>query len=258
MSPLPYLFAGNWKMNKGAREAGWFAQELLKRLDVNLNCEVVVFPPFTSIPAVAEVLRGSFIAYGAQDLHWEEAGAFTGEVSPRFLAELDCRYAIVGHSERRHLFGEGDEVCNLKVRAALAFGLRPLLCLGETLQERQNDETMSVLKRQLEKGLKGLNEAGFDIAYEPVWAIGTGHNASPEQAQEVHNWIRHWLKDNCPGGVKDIRIIYGGSVKPENARALLLQPDIDGVLVGGASLDIESFVAIVNAGCAQNETGNSS
>jgi triosephosphate isomerase len=245
MSTRPHLIAGNWKMNKGAKEAREFAQQLLKRLSG--ADEVAVFPPFTSIPAVAEVLKGSFIAYGAQDLHWENAGAFTGEVSPLFLLELGCRYALVGHSERRHLFGESDEICNLKIRAARACGLRPILCCGEMLQERQSGETFTVLRRQLERGLKGLSEPGFDIAYEPVWAIGTGQNATPEQAQEVHNWIRRWLQESYPAA-GEIRIIYGGSVKPDNAAALMSQPDVDGVLVGGASLDIDAFVAIVNAG----------
>ncbi|MEO0019041.1 MAG: triose-phosphate isomerase [candidate division WOR-3 bacterium] len=241
------LIAGNWKMNKGVNEARLFVQELVKRVGDSLNCEVAVFPPFTSIPAVADVLRESHITYGAQNMHWEEKGAFTGEVSPVFLKELGCTYCIIGHSERRHFFGEGDEACNLKVRAAIAYGLRPILCCGETLQERQGGETISVIRRQLEKGLKGIAQPEFEIAYEPVWAIGTGQNATPEQAQEVHSYIRRWLEDNLPLGAKDVRIIYGGSVKPENVRDLLQEPEIDGVLVGGASLDLDDFVAIVNA-----------
>ncbi len=241
------LVAGNWKMNKVPNEAREFARQLLTRVSASATVEVAVFPPFTSIPAVAEVLQGTHISYGAQNMHWESKGAFTGEVSPVFLKELGCTYCIIGHSERRHFFGEGDEACNLKVRAAQAYGLKAVLCCGETLQERQGGETFSVVKRQLEKGLKGIPQPDFEIAYEPVWAIGTGQNATPEQAQEVHSWIRHWLDDNYPAGAKAVRIIYGGSVKPENASTLLQEPDIDGVLVGGASLDLEDFLAIANA-----------
>lgn len=248
---LPPLVAGNWKMYKGAREAGEFVRLLAERIGAEKDREVVVFPPFTSIPAVAQVLKelNSTIVYGAQDVFWEAEGAFTGEVSPVFLAELGCRYVLVGHSERRHLLGESDEMCRLKVAAALQHGLRPILCCGETLQEREAGETTDVIKKQLTAGLSGvLAEANFDIAYEPVWAIGTGKNATGDQIEEVHNFIRHWLSARFNKDGERIRIIYGGSVKPANIDSLMAQPSVDGVLVGGASLDLDSFVRIVNYG----------
>lgn len=246
---LPPLIAGNWKMYKGPREARDFARALAEIIAEVKDREVVVFPPFTSIPVVAQVLQElhSSIGYGAQDVFWEAAGPFTGEISPSFLAELGCRYVIVGHSERRHLLGETDEMCQLKVVAALRNGIRPILCCGETLQEREAGETTEVIKRQITVGLAGVSEgAGFDIAYEPVWAIGTGKNATPEQIHEVHSYIRQLLGGRYGDTRKGVRIIYGGSVKATNIDNLLGQSEVDGVLVGGASLDLDSFVRIVN------------
>lgn len=248
---LPPLVAGNWKMYKGAREAGEFIRLLSQKVGNVRDREVVVFPQFTSIPTVVQVLQetSSTISCGAQDVFWEAEGAFTGEVSPAFLAELGCRYVIVGHSERRHLLGETDEMCRLKVAAALRHGIRPILCCGETLQEREAGETTDVIKKQLTAGLSGVAaDASFDIAYEPVWAIGTGKNATGDQIGEVHSFIRRWLSERYEKATGGIRIIYGGSVKPVNIDSLMAQPEVDGVLVGGASLDLESFVRIVNYG----------
>lgn len=240
----PFI-AGNWKMNLGSRAAAALASELLRTLPAAGPVEVAVFPPFTSIPAVAEVLAGSHIAWGGQNLHWENSGAFTGEVAPGFLAELGCRYVIVGHSERRHIFAEPDEVCGRKVAAAMRFGLKPVLCCGETLDERETGQTFAVIERQLAAALPDSGE--LVIAYEPVWAIGTGRAATPEQVAEVHAWIRNWLRQLRPA-LSAVRILYGGSVKPDNAASLLSLPDVDGFLVGGASLVAGSFAAIV--GCA--------
>ncbi len=241
------LIAGNWKMYKGVNEARGFAEKLVASLSAVEDREIVVFPPFTSLSAVAAVLRGTNIAYGAQNVFWESQGAFTGEVSPAFLAELGCRYVIIGHSERRGLFGETNEQCARKIKAVLKYALRPILCCGETLKERAEGRTFAVIEEQLTKSLAGLPPgAELDIAYEPVWAIGTGRNATPAQAQEVHNWIRNWLRENHREGADRIRVIYGGSVKPENVDALMGQPEVDGVLVGGASLEVDSFVRIVN------------
>lgn len=243
------LIAGNWKMHKGPGEARAFARELVKRLAGVAGREVVVFPPFTAIAAVAEVLTGTNIAYGAQNVCWELKGAFTGEVSPAFLTELGCRYVIIGHSERRNLLGETNEMCARKIGATLRCKIRPILCCGETLEERNRGETFAVVEQQLVGSFSGVaEEAVLDIAYEPVWAIGTGHNATPEEAGIVHNWIRKWLEKNRPEAVSEIRIIYGGSVNAANIAGLMEQPEINGVLVGGASLDIDSFTQIVNYG----------
>ncbi len=251
------LIAGNWKMNKGPREAQEFIEKLLERLPSPPPGEIAIFPPFTSIPVVAELLKNQYVNYGAQNLHWESSGAFTGEISPKFLVELGCRYCLVGHSERRQMFGETDETCNRKVKAALNHNLRPILCCGETLTERENDETIKVIRRQIERGLRGVTSSELDIAYEPVWAIGTGHTATPEQAQEVHHWIRLWLKERFPGNDHGIRILYGGSVKSSNATSLLKQPDIQGLLIGGASLNIDEFITIVNS-CPENQNKHAS
>ncbi len=247
------LIAGNWKMNKGIQETREFVQQLLERLSSPLPAEVAIFPPFTSIPAVAEILKNHHITYGAQNIYWELSGAFTGEISPKFLVELGCRYCLIGHSERRLMFGETDETCNRKVKSALNHNLRPILCCGETLTERENDDTIKVIRRQLERGLRGITSPELDIAYEPVWAIGTGHTATPEQAQEIHYWIRLWLKERFPHNDNSIRTLYGGSVKSKNAASLLNQPDVQGLLVGGASLDIDEFVLIVNS-CQNKES----
>ena len=250
------LVAGNWKMNKGSAEARRFAEELLRQMAKDQGemtkadgIEVAVFPPFTALPAVADVLRGSSIAYGGQNCHWESHGAFTGETAPGFLAELGCRYVLVGHSERRALFGETDENCRRKLLATLAAGMEPILCCGETLSERESNLTFKVIERQLQAALTGLSPvSSFTVAYEPVWAIGTGRAATPAQAGEVHTFIRQWLGRNLsPDAAERTRLLYGGSVKPDNFGELLRQPDVDGALVGGASLEVASFCGIADS-----------
>jgi len=251
------LVAGNWKMHKGPAEARRFAEELLGEFAKDRTGtpvpghrpDVAVFPPFTSLPAVAQTLRGTAIAYGGQNCHWESKGAFTGEVAPAFLAELGCRYVLVGHSERRTLFGETDETCRKKLLAAVAAGIEPVLCCGETLTEREAGRTFEVLERQLRAALAGLaSTASLTIAYEPVWAIGTGRTATPAQAGEAHRFIRNWLvRELSPAAGGRTRLLYGGSVKPDNFGELLRQPDVDGALVGGASLELASFRGIVGA-----------
>lgn len=224
-----------------------FAATLRERLPALADREVAVFPPLVALPAVAKELTGSGIAWGAQNMHWEPQGAFTGETSPVSLVDLKCRYVLVGHSERRLLFAEDDTACNRKVLSAQRYGLHPILCCGETQAQRQAGKTFDVLSVQLDRGLAdaSLGEQ-LTIAYEPVWAIGTGRNATPLEAVEVHRWIRGWLG---PAGVTT-RIIYGGSVRPDNIDLLLAEPDIDGVLVGAASLDIGSFTRIACSGRA--------
>jgi len=250
------LVAGNWKMHKGPAEARAFAQELLRQMandQVEMNkaggVEVAVFPSFTALPAVADVLRATPISYGGQNCHWESKGAFTGETAPGFLAELGCRYVLVGHSERRALFGETDETCRKKLLAAIAAGIEPVLCCGETLAEREASRTFEVIERQLRTALAGPPPPEpFTIAYEPVWAIGTGRTATPSQAGEAHRFIREWLGRNLsPEAGERTRLLYGGSVKPDNFGELMKQPDVDGALVGGASLDVTSFCGITRA-----------
>jgi triosephosphate isomerase len=246
------LVAGNWKMHKGPAEARVFAQELLRRLpksDSGQGPDVAVFPPFTALPDVAAVLRHTSISYGGQNCHWEAKGAFTGEIAPGFLAEMGCHYVLVGHSERRMLFGETDETCRKKLLSAITAGLEPVLCCGETLSERESGQTFGIVERQLHAALAGLPPAtSFTVAYEPVWAIGTGRTATPAQAGEVHRFIRDWLaRSLTPEVGGDTRLLYGGSVKPDNFGDLLKQPDVDGALVGGASLDVASFQDIAAA-----------
>ena len=223
------LVAGNWKMNKRPAEAKAFVQELLKQvakdhLEMNKTdgIEVAVFPPFTALPAVAGVLRGTPISYGGQNCHWEPNGAFTGETAPGFLAELGCRYVLVGHSERRNLFGETDENCRKKLLAAIAAGIEPVLCCGETLSERESNLAFKVIERQLQTALADLPPAvPFAIAYEPVWAIGTGRTATPAQAGEAHDFIRQWLGRSLSPAVSErTRLLYGGSVNPVNCAPL--------------------------------------
>jgi triosephosphate isomerase len=240
---------GNWKMHKTSGEA----RDLVRAL-VGLaaplagKVQVAVAPPFTALFAAREALSGSAVELAAQDVHWEKQGAFTGAVSAPMLADAGCRHGIVGHSERRQLFGETDETVRKKVGALLAAGIRPIVCVGELLAEREAGKTMEVVGRQVRLGLAGLGAeqlAKLTIAYEPVWAIGTGKTATTAQAQEVHAAIRQILRE-LGGAVADaIRIQYGGSVKPDNARELLSQPDVDGALVGGASLKAADFLAIV-------------
>ncbi len=248
----PPLIAGNWKMNKDHNEAYTLALALKERLvDVN-GIKVVLCPPFTSLQAVSLALQGSSLLLGAQDVHWEREGAFTGEISPLMLLSLGCQYVIIGHSERRLLFHENNKIVNLKLKIALKENLTPILCVGETLQEREKGKTEEVVEDQLKGAFAELppEEIGkLVLAYEPVWAIGTGKTATPKQANDVHLFIRKKLEERCgQNAVKNITMLYGGSVKPENAKDLLKETDIDGALVGGASLDVDSFEKIVRSG----------
>jgi triosephosphate isomerase len=243
-----YLIAGNWKMFKTVDQSRAFIQELGRTFVAVSGLEVAVFPPYVALAG----LRGldTKIKIGAQNMFYEEQGAFTGEISPLMLQGL-VDYVLIGHSERREIFKESDEDVNKKVRAALQFKLLPVLCVGETLQERESGKTMAKIKNQLERAVQGLANYEMSkmvVAYEPIWAIGTGLNASPAQAQEVHHFIRGIWEKLAPG--RNLKILYGGSVKPENSLELLAQDDISGVLVGGASLKVEQFSAIIH-NCAQ-------
>jgi len=248
MGRLPFI-AGNWKMNKTVGEALDLVRELKKAISGVKEAEVAVAPPFTALYAVHRELEGTSILLAAQNLYWEEKGAFTGEVSPLMLKEVGCDYVIIGHSERRQYFGETDETVNRRIKAALIQGLKVIFCVGETLKEREGQSTFSVVERQMSGGLKGLSDKELEdivIAYEPVWAIGTGKTATPEQAEEVHRFVRGKVEKLYSRRVsEEIRIQYGGSVTPENIRGLMSQPNIDGALVGGASLKAESFSKIV-------------
>ncbi len=247
------FIAGNWKMNKTVGEALALVRELRGLVSmVRDRVDIAVAPPFVSLHPVAKALEGSNIALAAQNCHFEKSGAFTGEVSTEMLQEVGCAYVIVGHSERRQLFGETDESVNKKARAVLAQGMRPIICVGETLAEREAGRTLEIVGRQLKGALQGFSAADGTqvvLAYEPVWAIGTGRNATSAQAQEVHAHLREQLVALLGREVAEqIRIQYGGSVKPENAAELLAQPDVDGALVGGASLKATDFAGIVKAG----------
>ncbi len=248
MERLPFI-AGNWKMNKTVGEALDLVRELKRAISRDQEVEVAVAPPFTALYAVRKELEGTPIRLAGQNLFWEEKGAFTGEVSPLMLKEVGCHYVIIGHSERRQYFGETDETVNRRIKAALGHGLKVIFCIGEMLKEREDGKTFSVIERQIESGSKGLGDKDWRdivIAYEPVWAIGTGKTASPEQAEEVHRFIRAKAEKLYSRRVsEEIRIQYGGSVTPENVRGLMSQPNIDGALVGGASLKAESFSKIV-------------
>jgi triosephosphate isomerase len=239
------IIAGNWKMNLNHLEAIAVVQKLAYTLDgreLEQN-EVVVVPPFTCLRSIQTLLQSDRIdmALGAQNCHWEDSGAFTGEISPTMLAKLDVTYVICGHSERRHVFGESDEVVNRKVRAVLGHGMIPILCVGETLEERDGGRTDEVVRRQVDAG----SIPTLVVAYEPVWAIGTGRNAEPQDAAAVIGMIRRTVRDRFGGGADDMRIQYGGSVKSGNIGGFMEQPEIDGALVGGASLDAEEFARIV-------------
>jgi triosephosphate isomerase (TIM) len=246
------IVAANWKMNMTQAESARFVESLLLDLDEITDVEVVIVPPFTAIAKVTEALgKAPNIKVGAQNMHWERSGAFTGEISAALLRDLFVHYVVLGHSERRTLFGETDEIVNRKVRAAHDAMLRPIVCVGETLEQRDKGNVEKILSIQLRGSLRDLSEKELQetvIAYEPVWAIGTGRNATPEQAQEAHVFIRRTLREMVNDTTAErVRIQYGGSVKPENASELMTQPDIDGALVGGASLDPRSFAAIVKA-----------
>lgn len=243
------IIAGNWKLNKTVSEAVSLTTDLAKLVDNISDVEIVVAPVFTALSNVHDVINGSNIQLAAQDLYWEDSGAFTGEVSAPMLKDVGCDYVIIGHSERRQYFGETNETVNQKVKAALLHELKPIICVGELLEEREAGKTESVIEDHVKGGIGDLTESEMDscvIAYEPVWAIGTGKTATPDQAQEVHSFIRDILKDCYSDKLASkIRIQYGGSVKPENAAELMSQQDVDGALVGGASLDAESFAEIV-------------
>jgi len=244
------LIAANWKMYKTVHEAVTFIKELRSLVKDVHDVEVVIAPPFTALHAAVEAAHGSNVGIAGQNLHWEREGAFTGEVSAGMLKESGAEYAIIGHSERRRLFGETDQSVNRKLTAALGSQLTAIVCIGETLEERDGNQTLDVLDRQIKVGLDGLSAdqiAGLVIAYEPVWAIGTGRNATPAQAGEAHAHIRSRLRQWFGGNAADqCHILYGGSVKPDNIRELSSLEDVDGALVGGASLDVRSFFDIVS------------
>ncbi|MDD5194785.1 MAG: triose-phosphate isomerase [Candidatus Omnitrophica bacterium] len=243
------LIAGNWKMYKTINEAIALANGLKRELLDFDKADIVICPPFTCLSEVYEVIMESEIKLGAQNLCWEKEGAYTGEISPLMLKDSGCEFVIIGHSERRKYFLESNELINKKIKAALVVGLSPICCVGETLEEREAGKTIEIIKNQLEGCLKGFaieDMLGMVVAYEPVWAIGTGKNATALQAQEVHKFIRNWLAENFSSGFADnVRILYGGSVKPANIKDLMKEADVDGALVGGASLEVSSFTQIV-------------
>ncbi|HVF71201.1 MAG TPA: triose-phosphate isomerase [Chthoniobacterales bacterium] len=246
------IVAANWKMNMAQAEAKSFIETFLLEIEETRDVEVVIIPPFTSLaPVNAALENAQHIKVGAQNMHWERSGAFTGEISPAMLRDLFVRYVVLGHSERRTLFGETDEIVNRKVRAAHEAMLRPILCVGESLEQRERGEVENVLSTQLRGSLAGLGSKELQetvVAYEPVWAIGTGKTATADQAQEAHAFVRRVLGEiSDEATAEKMRLQYGGSVKPDNAGTLMSQPDIDGALVGGASLDPRSFAQIVRA-----------
>jgi triosephosphate isomerase len=245
----PFI-AGNWKMHKTVAETVKYVKELRGLAKDMTGVDIVLAPPFAALHAAAEASRNSNVCIAAQDMHWEREGAFTGEISAPMIAETGAEYVIIGHSERRTLFGETDASVNRKLAAAFAGGLTPIVCIGETLDQRERNETFSVLDRQIRDGLDGVSSdqlVELVVAYEPVWAIGTGRNATPAQAAEAHGHIRRRLLQWFGAQPSELcRIIYGGSVKPENIRDLATQPDVDGALVGGASLDVKAFFEIVS------------
>lgn len=248
--PRPFV-VGNWKMHKSLGEARALATAVRAGVQAFADIDVAVAPPFTALQAVADALKGSSVGLAAQTMHEASKGAFTGEISPAMLKDAGCTHVILGHSERRHLFGETDQAVMKKARAAFDHGLTPILCVGETLQERETSRTFDVVERQTEHALRQLTPEEATravVAYEPFWAIGTGKTASPGQAQEVHTFIRKLVARSHGDGVARVmRILYGGSVKPDNAGLLIAEPDVDGALVGGACLEAPSFLGIVAA-----------
>jgi triosephosphate isomerase len=244
----PFI-AGNWKMHKTVHEAVVYVKEFRSLVKDIADVEIVLAPAYTAIHACAEAARNSTVGIAAQNLHWEKAGAFTGEVSVTMVREAGADYVLIGHSERRQYFGETDQSVNRRLRAALGAALIPIVCVGETLEERERNETLAVLDRQIKDGFDGITGeqvAGLVVAYEPVWAIGTGRTATSAQAQEAHAHIRQRLRQWFGAPAADeCHVIYGGSVKPDNTKELLTQPDVDGALVGGASLEIKSFFDII-------------
>jgi len=245
------LIAGNWKMNKTPAETEAFITAFLPAIEGVSRAEVALFPPYTGLDRAGRLLAGTPVRIGGQDLHFETSGPYTGAISASMLSACGCRYVIVGHSERRELFGDDDRIVHLKLKAALSSGLFPILCVGETAEEHRRGRSESVVSGQLASALDAVDPARIVIAYEPIWAIGTGETATPEIAEEMIGAIRGWIASRAgEDAASSIRILYGGSVNPENAAAILEKEDIDGVLVGGASLDPSKFAAIVRAGAA--------
>lgn len=255
MSNRKYLIAGNWKMNKTAAEGAELAKAIIAGVGHETAVNVVVCPTFTSLDSVSKVLEGSNIVLGAQNMHPQASGAYTGEISANMLRQFFVGYVILGHSERRQYFGETDAFVNEKVLAVLANNMRPILCVGETLEEREAGKTIALITAQVREGLKGVKPEQADavvVAYEPIWAIGTGKTATPAMAQEVHAAIRVELKKVLGAAqAEKVRILYGGSMKPSNAAELMSEPDIDGGLIGGAALEAASFIQLVEAAKAQ-------
>jgi len=246
------LVVGNWKMNGKRVESTVLARAIVSQLETKpSNVEIAIAPPFTALTAVGVELRDSPVKLAAQNCHWETSGAFTGEVSAPMLSEIGCQYVILGHSERRHIFHERDDMIGRKISAATAQSLRAILCVGETIEQRQGGKTVEIVTAQLDNALKGLAKGVIEfleIAYEPVWAIGTGQNATPEQVSQVHECIREYLRTGFgPVSGNAVRLLYGGSVKPENAESLAKLDQVNGFLVGGASLQAEPFLAIADA-----------
>ncbi|RMD59452.1 MAG: triose-phosphate isomerase, partial [Nitrospirae bacterium] len=237
--------AANWKMHKTIGETEEYIKSFLPMVKDVEDVEILLAPTYTSLMAASALLKDSNVKLGAQNMHWEDKGAYTGEISPIMLLDVGCSHVIIGHSERRQYFGETDETVNKRIAAAKKHGLGVIFCIGETIEEREAGKTYDVLKRQLSGGLKDLDIKDITIAYEPVWAIGTGKTATPEMANEAHTFIRNWLKENYGKEGEEVRIQYGGSVKPGNVKELMEQPEIDGALVGGASLEPDSFAQIV-------------
>ncbi|WP_457635415.1 triose-phosphate isomerase [Persephonella sp.] len=250
---MSYLVAANWKMNKTVGDTLEYLDLFLPSVKDLMKIEIMIAPSFTALSSASIRLdaakkEGEYnVKLGAQNMHYLEKGAFTGEISPLMLTELNVDYVILGHSERRHIFGEKDDLINKKVISAVEHGIRPILCVGETIEEREQGKTLSVVERQIRNGLAGVEKdiVYIDIAYEPVWAIGTGVNATPQQAQEVHRFIRSLINEISKGNDQKTRILYGGSVNEKNARDLIKEPNIDGFLVGTASLDPEKFYKII-------------
>lgn len=244
------VIAGNWKMFKTCEEAVETARQLVKLVAADNAVDVMIAPTFTSLMPVSDVVKGSCVALGAQNLFWEPEGAYTGEISSGMLVSAGCSYVIIGHSERRQYFGETDITVNKKIKAAIKDNLIPVLCVGESEKERESNNTFSVLDKQVAKGLESLTLSDLEtliIAYEPIWAIGTGKTATSKQAQEVHQYLRSLIEKKFSNNLAcSVRILYGGSVKPDNIKELMLMPDVDGALVGGASLNAETFSKIIN------------
>ena len=242
------LIAGNWKMHNNCAQSVELVSQLIKSVPAS-EVDIVVAPPYTALSSVAAVLKDSPIALAAQNIFWEESGAFTGEIAPAMLKDVGCTHVIIGHSERRQFFNETNDTVNKRLKAALKASLIPIVCIGETLSEREGEKTLAVIEEQITEGLHNVSPDEMEpviIAYEPVWAIGTGKTATPEQAQEVHHFIRELVARIFSGQVAEgIRILYGGSVKPDNVDHLMAQTDIDGALVGGASLKADSFTRII-------------